>query len=83
MEYIILEREFPQPLTQEDPPKMAASVQCLELYRVEPVCSYLTGDGHRMVCVFRAPDAEALRAVARANDFPSDSVVWPSTLHTP
>ena len=83
MEYIVLEREFPEPLTSEDPPKMAASMLCLQLYRVEPVCSYLTSDGHRMICVFKAPDAEALRAVARTNGFPDGSVIWPSTLHTP
>jgi hypothetical protein len=36
-----------------------------------------------MVCVFEAPDAEALRSLGRANDFPAGSVVWSSTLHTP
>ena len=83
MDYIVLEREFPEPLAPEDVPKMAASMQCLELYRVQPVCSYLMGNGHRMICVFKAPDAEALRAVGRANAFPDGSVVWSSTLHTP
>ena len=82
VEYIVLEREFPEPLSPEDVPRMAAEAQCLDLYRVTPVRSYLTADGKRMVCVFQAPDAEALRAVARVNDFPS-ATVWSSTLHTP
>ena len=64
-------------------PKMAASLQCVELYRVKPVRSYLMPGGKRMVCVFQAPDAEALRALGRANGFPPNSVVWSSTLHTP
>jgi hypothetical protein len=81
--YVVLEREFPQPLSPEDVPKMAASVRCLELYRVTPVSSYLTPDGMRMICVFKAPDAEALRSLGRANDFPKGSRVWSSTLHTP
>ena len=83
VEYIVLEREFPEPLTPEDVRKLAAEAQCLDLYRVKPVRSYLMPDRRRMVCVFQAPDAEALRAVARVNGFPPDSVVWSSTLHTP
>ena len=83
MSYVVLEREFPEPLAPEDVRKMAASMQCLELYRVKPVCSYLMPDGKRLLCVFEAPDAEALRSVGRANRFPLDSVVWASTLHTP
>ena len=83
MSYVVLEREFPEPLSPEDVSKMAASVQCLDLYRVKPVRSYLMPDRMRMVCIFEAPDAEALRSLARANDFPKGSVVWSSTLHTP
>lgn len=83
MSYVVLEREFPEPLTPEDVRKMAASMQCLELYRVKPVCSYLMPDGKRMLCVFEAPDAEALRSVGRSNSFPPDCIVWASTLHTP
>lgn len=83
VDYVVLEREFPEPLSPADVPEMAASMQCLELYRVKPVCSYLMPDGRRMVCVFRAPDAQALRSLGRANGFSDSSVVWPSTLHTP
>jgi hypothetical protein len=83
MSYVVLEREFPEPISPDDVPEMAAEVQCLELYRVRPVCSYLMPGGRRMVCVFEAPDAEALRSLGRANDFPAGSVVWSSTLHTP
>lgn len=83
MEYVVLEREFPKPLKPEDVPGMAAATQCLELYRVKPVCSYLMPDGKRMVCIFQAPDAQALRSLGRANGFSEGAVVWPSTLHTP
>ena len=83
MSYVVLERQFQEPLSPEDVPKMASEIQCLELYRVRPVCSYLMPDGMRMVCVFEAPDAEALRSLGRANGFPPGSVVWSSTLHTP
>jgi hypothetical protein len=81
--YVVLERQFSEPLSPEDVPQMASDIQCLELYRVRPICSYLMPDGMRMVCVFEAPDAEALRSLGRANDFPEGSMVWSSTLHTP
>jgi len=75
VDYVVLEREFAEPLTPDDVPRMAAQTQCLGLYRVKPICSYLMPDGKR--------DAEALRAIARVNGFPPDSAVWSSTLHTP
>ena len=83
MPYVVVEREFPEPLDPAEVPVMAQKTTCLDLYRVRPVCSYLMPDGKRMVCIFEAPDAQALRSVARANDFPEGAVVWPSTLHTP
>ena len=82
VDFVVLEREFSEPLSPEDVREMAAGIQCLELYRVKPVRSYLTSDGMRMVCVFQAPDAEALRSLGRANGFPPGSSVWASTLHT-
>jgi hypothetical protein len=82
VEWVVLEREFPEPLTPDMVRQMAAETTCLELYRVRPVRSYLMPGGRRMVCVFEAPDAEALRALGRVNEFP-DGPVWSSTLHTP
>lgn len=79
----MLEREFPEPLSEQAVVDMAASMQCLDLYRVTPVCSYLMPDGKRTVCVFEAPDAEALRSLSRVNGFPPNAIIWPSTLHTP
>lgn len=83
MVFVILEREFPEPLSPDDVQRMAAEAQCFDLYRVKPVRSYLMPDGLRMVCIFQAPDAEALRSVGRANGFRPGSVIWSSTLHTP
>ncbi len=83
MEHIVLERRFEKPLTPDDVRRMASEMTCLELYRVKPIRSYLMPDGKRLVCVFQAPDAEALRAVGRANRFPDNAVVWPSTVHVP
>jgi hypothetical protein len=83
VDYVVLEREFPEGLTLKELRQMAASMQCLDLYRVKPLRSYMTSDRKRLVCVFQAPDAEALRAVGRINGFPPGSSVWSSTLHIP
>jgi hypothetical protein len=80
--WVVLEREFPEPLDADKVRAMADGATCLELYRVKPVRSYLMPGGRRMICVFDAPDAEALRSVARANQNIS-GFVWSSTLHTP
>jgi len=81
VERIVLEREFEEPLTAEDVRRLATGTRCLELYRVKPVCSYLMPGGRRMVCIFEAPDAEALRSVGRANQFQPCSI-WAATYHT-
>ena len=38
---------------------------CLRVHGVYHTVSYVTRDGLRMICVFDAPDAEAVRRAAR------------------
>ena len=38
---------------------------CLRVHGVYHTVSYVTRDGSRMICVFDAPDAEAVRRAAR------------------
>ena len=52
---------------------------CLEVHGVRHVVSYVTPDGQRMICVFEAPDAEAVRQTARQLGYRYDSV-WPATV---
>jgi hypothetical protein len=47
---------------------------CLEIHCVRHIVSYVSPDGHRMVCVFEAPDAEAVRQTARQLGYGYDSV---------
>lgn len=82
MEWIVVEREFPQPLSDEQVYAMHDEAQCVDLYRVTGIRSYLSPDRRRLVCVFRAPDAEAVRSFLRVNR----SVLGPvraCSLHTP
>ena len=41
---------------------------CFQLHRVRLLRSYLSNDGLRMLCLYRAPDAESERQPARATD---------------
>jgi hypothetical protein len=55
------------------------SSMCLALHGVRHLVSYVTPDGQRMLCVFEAPDAEAVRRAARQLGLKLDSV-WPATV---
>ena len=82
MEWVVVEREFDPPLTREAVLAQAEDPGCMALYGVTPIRSYLAPGGKRMICVFRAPDAEALRSVFRTMPSP-EAKVWTSTVHKP
>jgi hypothetical protein len=50
---------------------------CLVLHGVRHVVSYVAPDGLRMICVFEAPDCEAVRTAARQLGYRYDAV-WPA-----
>jgi len=52
---------------------------CLETHRVRHVVSYVTPDARRMICVFEAPDAEAVRRTASELGYKYDRL-WPATI---
>jgi hypothetical protein len=52
---------------------------CLETHGVRHVVSYVTPDARRMICVFEAPDAEAVRRTARELGYKYDRL-WPATI---
>ncbi|KPK16017.1 MAG: hypothetical protein AMJ62_07500 [Myxococcales bacterium SG8_38] len=81
MEWVVVERAFPEPLSDDEMRRMHDESKCVDLYRVTSIRSYLMPDRKRLVCVFQAPDAEAVRSFLRVNR--SEGIVWPCTLHTP
>jgi hypothetical protein len=54
---------------------------CLTLHGVRHVVSYVAPDGQKMICVFEAPDAEAVRRTARQLGYVYDRV-WLATVVT-
>jgi hypothetical protein len=81
MPELLLEREFEEPVHLAQ--LRAASrrdLDCFQLYRVQWLGSLLSANGYRMVCRFRAPDAESARIALRT--IGADvGCLWPGTLH--
>lgn len=70
MESIIVERAYEVPADLEGMSRVEASIAwCYEQRSVEFVRSFMSPDLRRFVCLYRAPDAEAVRAVQRTANF--------------
>ena len=82
-EYVIVERTFPTPVTMEFVSEaLKRAGWCLTMYNTTYVESFLGGDGMKMVCVFRAPDAEAVRLANERAQVPYTEV-WTASVHQP
>ena len=80
-EYVVVERLFPEPVTPEFVAKaLRDKGWCLDLHRAEYLESYLATDGLRMVCIFRAPDAESVRLANNQAGVPYTNV-WTASMH--
>lgn len=83
MERIVVERRFDQPITYDLYDRIRREGQwCLDKYRVDYHATYLSADGRQTVCVFDAPDAEALRSVSRTLGGPEGSA-WAAIFRLP
>jgi hypothetical protein len=81
-EYVVVERVLAQPVTSEFlSSALRSSRGCMELHRASHLESFLERDGLKMVCVFRAPDAEAVRTVNAQLGAP-DGDTWTASVHT-
>lgn len=81
MAELFLERDFDPPVTHAD--LIAAWTEglgCMELRRVEWMGSLLSLDGRKLVCHFRAPDAESARYALRMGGADVRRL-WRGTLH--
>lgn len=79
MTLVIVERSFEEPV---DVAALNAREQagswCLDQYRVRFLRTLVARDGKRMLCIYDAPDAEAVRVSQRTLDMPVDRV-WAAT----
>jgi hypothetical protein len=73
---VAVERDFANPVRVESLQAIEdANAWCLETHRVRFVRTYASADGKRMICLYHAPDAEAVRLAQRAAGMPF-TAVW-------
>jgi len=83
METVVVERLFPEPIEVDEIEEMkAAAAHCFEMRDVEFVRTFIAPDRKRMICVYRAPDAEAVREANRHAGAPFEAV-WTATVELP
>lgn len=75
MAIVVVERTLPAPASFEDLQAMEdAAAWCLELHSVTFKVSYFSRDRTRMICLYEAPDAEAVRKSQETAKLPFDAV---------
>lgn len=78
---LFLERDFFPPVGHADLQAVwEGAIDCFELHRVEWRGSLLSLDGCKLVCNFRAPDAESVRIALRSGGADIRRL-WPGTVH--
>ena len=83
MVFLIMEKEFDPPLTEEAHDGEAERLDpCLSAHGVRWVRSYVSLDRRRMICEFEAADAEAVRGSFRAAGV-SFARVWAAEQYHP
>lgn len=72
---VLVSRSFTEPVVfDEIQAQEEAQGWCLEAYRVRFLKSYLAFDRKRMLCLYEAPEAEAVRHAQRNAGLPFDQV---------
>lgn len=81
--WVAVERGFPAPVAfTELQAREAVHGWCLEAHGVRALRSYVSTDGRRMLCLYAAPDAEAVRQVQVTAGMPFDRA-WQAELYRP
>ena len=71
----LVERSFPAPVVFDDVQAMEdAGAGCLNLHRVRFLRSYFSTNSKLMICLYEAPDVEAVRTANRQVGLPFDQI---------
>jgi hypothetical protein len=77
---ILVERHWPQPLTEAGMfAMMSAAEGCMGIHRITWQGSLLSADGRELLCHFRSPDAESVRIAMKQLGSPPGKV-WHSSM---
>jgi hypothetical protein len=80
---VVVERSFEEPVSLDEIQAIEdKGAWCLENHNVKFVRTFFSSDRKRMICLYRAPDAESVRLAQRQAKMPVDSV-WSFRLRTP
>lgn len=83
MELVVAERVMPGRVTAD---QVTASIRdggwCNDIYGVSHRGSLLAPDNRTLICIYGAPDAEAVRSAGRRLGAPAERV-WSASLHGP
>jgi hypothetical protein len=72
----LVERHFDRPTTFSEADAVeSAQGHCLKIARVRFLRSYMSRDGRQMLCLYAAPDLEAIRSANRLIDLPMSEVL--------
>lgn len=83
MANVMVERSFEAPASMDElQARENAAAWCLEEYRVGFLRSFFSADSRRMLCLYRAPDAESVRRSQEQAKMPFDRV-WACHNYTP
>jgi hypothetical protein len=84
MALVIVERRFAAPVAFEDIQAMEdQGAWCLDAHGVTFVRTYFSQDRTRMLCLYEAPDADAVRAAQATIGMPFERVWSVGTVSTP
>lgn len=74
-ELVLVTRSWEQPVAFDDVQAQEdAFAWCLQQHRVKFLRSYFAKDRKRMICLYEAPDAEAVRTANRTASLPFDDI---------
>jgi len=83
MSIVVVERAFPNGVDMDEMQALEDKAQwCLDAHSVKFLVSYFSTDRKRMICVYDAPDAEAVRIVNRESGVPFETI-WAATVFEP
>jgi hypothetical protein len=83
MEVVVVERQFDPGVTMQELRALdESSSWCKNAYGVRLLQSYVSADGRRVICVYEAPDAEAVRVANRKAAAPFEQV-WKAAVYEP
>lgn len=79
---VVVERRFEKPVSLDFLGRAdQASRWCLEMHRCRVRFQSLAADGLSTLCVYDAPDAEAMRRVSEQIGAEPEPVIWAATAH--